>query len=240
MTLEFKEDAPPEEGVQQFHVPPPYYSIILLVFLSVVFLAQLLTDIDNSARAAGLYKPNVVYGGEYWRLLTGAALHGSVLHLVMNGYALYTFGRLIELLANRANLAIVFLLSAVSGNIVSTVFFPEGFSVGASGGVVGLIGYLLIYAYRRRQFVSAEFRKSLLINIGFILIFGLVLFQVVDNYGHVGGLLTGIVYGVAQIPSDAYENPQNAGRVTRVAGVMALIVFGLTCALAIVRILAVR
>jgi len=243
MSLEYKDETESqpeaERAVAAVHVPLPYYTIILLICMAAVFVVQMATNVNTSALAAGLFKPEVIHGHQYWRLLTGAALHGSVIHIFMNGYAFYSFGRLMEMLSNRAHLAIVFLLSAIGGNILSTVLFPEGFSVGASGGIVGIIGYLLIYAFRRRQFISAEFRRSLLINIGFILIFGLVLFQVIDNYGHIGGLLTGIIYGVFQIPSDAYENPQNASGVTKAFGAAALGVYILTCAFAIYRILSV-
>ena len=128
----------------------------------------------------------------------------------MNSYAFYSFGKLFELLTNRAHVPMVFLASAVGGGLLSLYFIPDGTSVGASGGIVGLISYLLVYAFRRRKFVSAEFRKSLIMNIGFILIFGLVLFQVVDNWGHIGGLIAGAAYGLIQIPSDEYKNPQEA------------------------------
>jgi membrane associated rhomboid family serine protease len=79
----------------------------------------------------------------------------------MNGYALYNFGRLMELLANRAHLAIVFLLSAIGGGILSTVLSPEGLSVGASGGIVGLIGYLVIYAFLGAGNLSRLISESL-------------------------------------------------------------------------------
>ena len=224
----------------ELHNPVPYYTIILLVCMSAAFVAQLAAGLDRSALIAGFVKPAFLYDGEYWRILTGAAVHGSFPHILLNGYALYSFGRLMELLANRAHLAIVFLLSAIGGGLLSLFFHPEGISVGASGGIVGLIGYLLVYAFRRRQFISAEFRKSLLINIGFILIFGLVLYQIIDNYGHIGGLVTGIVYGLVQIPSDAYEDPQNAGRVTKTFGVLAIVIYALTAAFVVFRLISVR
>ena len=130
----------------------------------------------------------------------------------MNGYALLLFGRLVEMLSNRAHLAIVFLLACIGGGLLSLYFIPDGVSVGASGGIVGLLGYITVYAFRRRKFISPEFRKSLLVNIGFLFFFGLVLINVVDNYGHLGGLIVGIVYGVIQIPSDEYKDPRVAHR----------------------------
>ena len=155
----------------------------------------------------------------------------------MNCYAFYSFGKIFEMLANRAHLAIVFLLSAIGGGILSLVFMPHGTSVGASGGIVGLIGYLAIYAFRRRQFISPAFRKNLLINIGFILVFGLVLYQTIDNFGHIGGLLTGAVYGLLQIPSDAHIDPREAGTGMEFAGIAALGVYIAGCVFSILLIL---
>jgi membrane associated rhomboid family serine protease len=159
---------------------------------------------------------------EYWRIVTGAVLHGNFAHVLMNTWALYSFGRLFELLSGRAHLPIVFLLSAVGGGLLSLVFMPEGTSIGASGGIVGLIGYLAIYAYRRRRFISNEFRRSLLINIAFILVFGLILWNVVDNYGHIGGLITGAVYGLLQIPGDEYKDPRETGTAAEIGGLISL------------------
>lgn len=243
MSLEYRQEAPAgaaPEVLPEIAIPVPYYTIILLICMSAVFVAQLIVGLDRSILIAGFAKPAFIFDDEYWRILTGAAVHGSILHIFMNGYALYMFGRLMELLSNRAHLAMVFLLSALGGGVLGLFFSPEGISVGASGGIVGIIGYLLIYAFRRRKFVSAEFRKSLLINIGFILIFGLVLYQIVDNYGHIGGLLTGIAYGLIQIPSDEYENPQNATIVTKAFGALAMMIYALTSGFAILRLLAVR
>lgn len=157
----------------------------------------------------------------------------------MNCYAFYSFGKIFEMLSNRAHLAIVFLASAIGGGILSLIFVPDGISVGASGGIVGVIGYLAVYAFRRRRFVSAEFRKSLLTNIAFILVFGLVLFQVIDNYGHIGGLITGAVYGLVQIPTDEYLDPRDAGALTEGLGIAALGIYVAVCCFSVLLILKV-
>jgi membrane associated rhomboid family serine protease len=225
----------PTAGRVAYRIPIPRYTVTLLICIAAVFAVQLwvddfnpgtLTDLlfhelKTSVLLAGFVKPSFFHG-EYWLILTGAFLHGFLVHAAMNSYAFYSFGKLFELLTNRAHVPIVFLFSAVGGGLLSAFFIPDGISVGASGGIVGLIGYLLIYAFRRRQFVSAEFRKSLLMNIGFILVFGLVLFRVVDNWGHIGGLLAGAIYGLVQIPSDEYKNPQDAGTFTQIMGLVAL------------------
>lgn len=214
----------------------PIYTVTLIAAIVAVAAAQFSNGIEQSILAAGFVKPAFLENHEYWRILTGATTHGSILHVAMNCYAFYSFGKIFEMLSNRAHLAIVFLLSAIGGGLLSLVFVPDGTSVGASGGIVGLIGYLAVYSFRRRQFVSPEFRKSLLTNIGFILIFGLVLYQVIDNYGHIGGLVTGAIYGLIQIPADVYEDPREAGKVAEIAGIISLGIYLAACVFSILLI----
>jgi Uncharacterized membrane protein (homolog of Drosophila rhomboid) len=239
-------DASEAEAQAQIISSTPIYTYILIGSIAAVFLAQLLfgdalstisftvlAGDERSAVAAGFVKQYFVRNHEYWRILTGAAVHGGLLHVVMNCYAFLMFGRIVEMLSNRAHLAIVFLLSCVGGGLLSLYFLPDVPSVGASGGIVGLLGYVTVYAFRRRRFISAEFRKSLLINIGFLFVFGLILFNVVDNYGHLGGLITGGVYGFIQIPSDEYVDPRQVSVFTKYIGEAALELFVAVCILSI-------
>jgi membrane associated rhomboid family serine protease len=217
-------------------LPFPIYTVTLITAIVVVFVAQLSTGIEQSIIASGFVKPAFLQNHEYWRILTGATTHGSILHVAMNCYAFYSFGKIFEMLSNRAHLAIVFLLSAIGGGLLSLIFVPDGTSVGASGGIVGLIGYMAVYSFRRRQFISPEFRKSLLTNIGFILIFGLVLYQVIDNYGHIGGLVTGAIYGLIQISADVYTDPREAGKLAETAGLASLGIYLAACVFSILLI----
>jgi membrane associated rhomboid family serine protease len=228
--------------------PVPVYTYILVGSIAAVFISQMffgdaakslftsLVGDDRSAVAAGFVKTYFLHNYEYWRILTGAAVHGGLIHVVMNCYAFLMFGRLCETLSNRAHTAIVFLLACVGGNLLSLYFLPDTISVGASGGIVGLLGYITVYAFRRRKFISPEFRKSLLINIGSLAVFGLILFNVVDNYGHIGGLITGLVYGLIQIPSSEFVDPRRANPITKIFGIAAVGIWVLTCLLSIVLI----
>jgi membrane associated rhomboid family serine protease len=230
-------DASVVEAREDVSIPLPVYTVALIIAIACVAAVQFAVGLERSIEIAGFDKPAFTGNREYWRILTGATLHGGILHVVMNCYAFYSFGRIFELLANRAHLAIVFLLSAIGGGILSLVFAPDGLSVGASGGIVGIIGYLAVYAFRRKQFISNEFRKSLLMNIGFLLIFGLVLYQVIDNYGHIGGLVTGAAYGLVQIPGDPYSDPRIAGQTVTLAGLISLAIYLGGCVFSILLIL---
>jgi membrane associated rhomboid family serine protease len=244
---------PPDDATSHEDRPEtpltPIFTYILIGSIAAVFIAQIvfggaaatlsLTSLvgdDRSAIAAGFVKAYFVRCHEYWRILTGATVHGGLIHVVMNCYAFLMFGRLCEVLSNRAHMAIVFLLACIGGGLLSLYFLPDGISVGASGGIVGLLGYITVYAFRRRRFISKEFRKGLLINLGSLLVFGLVLFNVVDNYGHLGGLVTGAIYGLIQIPSNEYVDPRKARPIAQVFGLIAVAVFVVTCLSSIVLI----
>lgn len=237
MALEYKNEEPEILNAQPVELITPYYTYILLVCIVAVTVTQFATDLDSSILIAGFVKPFFLEKHEYWRILTGGALHASISHIFFNGYALFSFGKLFEVLSNRAHLAIVFLLSIIGGGLMSLAFMPNGTSVGASGGIVGLIGYLAAYGFRRRKLLSPEFLKSILINIAIIAGFGLLLYQVVDNFGHLGGLLTGAAYGLIQIPGDLYKDPRKVTPITEAVGMIALGVFVFTSVFSILLIL---
>ena len=251
MSLKYQTDDSeqvPDNANAQPRLPIPLYTYILVTAIATVFVVQCLTGgalssaivgDEHSASLAGFDKHAFLRNHEYWRILTGVMVHGGILHIFFNSFAFYNLGRIFEMLSNHAHLAIVFLLSAVGGNLLSLVFIPDVTSIGASGGIVGFLGYLAIYAFRRRQFISPGFRKNLLMNIGFILIFGLALYQVVDNFGHIGGLITGAFYGFIQIPSDAHVDPRAASSLVQLGGLAALGICLATCGFTILLILGV-
>lgn len=217
------------ENVQLAKPVIPYYTIIIIVCLVIAAVCQtaidgrnsILSGGDESVLLAGFVKPAFA-DGQYWRILTGMVLHGGAIHLLLNCYALYALGKYIEILSNRAHLAIVFLLSAIGGSLLSLAFLPEGISVGASGGIIGFLGYLAVYGFRRRELLTTQFLKSMLFNIGFIALYGIALYQVIDNFGHLGGLLTGAIYGFFQISGDVYKDPREVGAATEIFGLAAL------------------
>ncbi len=198
----------------------PYYSYILIGCFVAVLLAQMKIGLDESVKIAGLINYDVLHKGEFWRTLTSGAMHYGFLHIYFNSQAFHGFGALIEQLSNRAHLAIVFVLSVLGGSGLSLILMPDANSVGASGGIMGLIGYLAIYGYRRKQQLPPDFLRSLLINIGFIAAFGLVAYQIVNNAAHLGGLLTGAIYGFLQIPKSLEKNPRAIGAVTEALGII--------------------
>lgn len=257
MSLNYQKEEKPEinesveksendENVQRASFGVPFYSVVIIAFLVLVFICQAVADGADtlggrgkiSVALAGFVKP--FFGdGQYWRILTGAVLHNGIMHIAFNSYALYSFGRLIETLANRAHLAIVFLLSALGGGVLSYIFLPEGISVGASGGILGFLGYMTVYSFKRRNLLPEGFLKSMLINVGFIAFVGVFLLPNIDNFAHLGGFLVGAIYGFLQIPSDLYKDPRETSKTTEIVGFAAFGIIILTAIFSILLLLGI-
>ena len=234
--LKLEDFVPTEEAINYIiegQNTPAYYSFILVSSLVAVTVAQLRTETvdswfeigNQSGMLLGLVKPKV-WEGEWWRILTSATLHGIFpLHLYFNSQALYGLGSLIEKLAHRAHLPIVFLLSVIGGGLFSLFFMPEIASIGASGGIMGLIGYMAVFGYKRKSHLPPDFLRNVMLNIAFIGLFGLVAYQFVDNFAHLGGLVTGAVYGLLQIPGRAEANPRRSSFVAEIFGALSIAIF---------------
>lgn len=210
----------------------PLYSVILIACLVAVSICQLAVDGADSLLIGGIesveragFVKQAFANGQYWRILTGAALHGGVMHLFFNCYAFYVLGKLIETLSNRAHLAIIFLLAAIGGGLLSFIFLPDGNSVGASGGIIGFLGYLTIYGFLRRGLLTGQFLKNMLFNVGLIAAYGIYFRESIDNFAHLGGLIVGAVYGFIQIPRDLYQDPRKVSNLTDILGLSALAIF---------------
>ena len=212
------------------------YTKAVLACLILVAVLELIAGDEESIKAAGLVK-SAVWDGEVWRLLTCATLHANFMHIWMNGHALIGLGRMIESLTYRAYLAIVFLPSAVCGSIFSLLLMPNTTSVGASGGIMGLVGFLAVLGYRRKEILPSGFFKSILINICFIGAIGLVGFAIIDNAAHLGGLLAGVVCGLIIIKKDVDANLANTSRLVKGLGLASLLVIAMVSLFSIVTIL---
>jgi rhomboid protease GluP len=113
--------------------------------------------------------------------------------ILFNMYALYVIGRSIEQYYGHGRFALLFWLSAFSGNVFSFLF-SDGVSVGASTAIFGIIAAQAVFIYRNWKFFRNP--RALLMNtlliIGINLVLGLS--PGIDNWGHLGGLLGGLVF----------------------------------------------
>ncbi|RNL83337.1 rhomboid family intramembrane serine protease [Halostreptopolyspora alba] len=197
----------------------PRVTYALLALMGVGFVAQLAAP--NVAFALRMENAPVVMG-EWYRLLTSAFLHGGVGHLLLNGLALYIFGRPLEEALGHARYLALWVLSAMGGSVLSLLVMPlDHASVGASGAVFGLIGALVVMGRRMRVDV-----RFVLILLGLNLLISVMVPQI-SLIGHLGGLLSGLVLGAAY----AYLPTGSAGGVS--PRVRTLTHIGVTAAFAV-------
>ncbi|NQT53850.1 rhomboid family intramembrane serine protease [bacterium] len=144
----------------------------------------------------------VLHGGEWWRLLMAGFLHGGILHIVVNLYALRALGPLVEKLWGWQRFLLIYIGAVVVGNVVS-LFATAELSVGASGGVFGLFGAVVVFSTVYRRFIRPDARRGLWVNL--VVVVGInaalgITVPFIDNGAHVGGLATGLVAALVLRP----------------------------------------
>ncbi|MFM8944170.1 MAG: rhomboid family intramembrane serine protease, partial [Actinomycetota bacterium] len=125
----------------------------------------------------GALQPYLIAAGEWWRLVTAMFLHASILHIAFNGYALYSFGTLIEQIHGPRRFLALYLVTGFAASVTSYVFGDlTMLGVGASGAIFGVFGAFIAYNLRRRntiQGMAALRWASTLILINLVLALGL-------------------------------------------------------------------
>jgi rhomboid protease GluP len=175
----------------------PYVTYILIGICVLVYLVQVgttyLLGIDLPA-ALGVKDNNLIMQGQVWRLLTPMFLHGSILHIGFNMYALFYIGPMLERFYGRRRYLGLYVLSGFAGNVISFMFSPYQ-SLGSSTSIFGLLGAEGVLIYQNREIFGNIARRALsqVVIIAVInLIIGLT--PGIDNWGHIGGLIGGTLF----------------------------------------------
>jgi rhomboid protease GluP len=139
--------------------------------------------------------------GQFWRLITPVLLHGSLIHIGFNMYALFNLGPSLERKYGVLPFLALYLLGGVWGNTLSFLLSPNP-SLGASTAIFGLIAAQGVYIYKNRHLLGSA-AQPLLINISMVIFVNLMLglSPGIDNWGHVGGLLGGLFFAWFAGPS---------------------------------------
>ena len=140
-----KDDASRLEEV--FKSKVPYITYFLIAFNIFLFiLPMVIGQYEHIIRTFSIHGPSI-RSGQYYRLLTGIFLHGSLMHLIFNCYALYVIGTQIENFLGKFKYIIIYLFSGIIGAFFSIIFGGNILSIGASGAIFGLMGALVYFGY---------------------------------------------------------------------------------------------
>lgn len=188
-----------KKAEELFAPKKPFVTYALIAINVVFFLLMATLSKDgiygfktNTLLTYGGNVKSLVLDGQYWRLIASAFIHDGLIHLVFNMYALFIIGPQLENFFGKTRFFIIYLFSAISGNLLSLVFADLNvISVGASGAIFGLFGSLLYFGYYYRVYLGTLLRTQLIPVIMINLIFGLVT-PGIDNAAHIGGLIGGI------------------------------------------------
>jgi len=162
-------------------------------------------DLNFTDWAAPLFED-----GESWRAVTMGLLHIGLPHLAMNMLWLAYTGWNLERALGRINVLVIYTSAVIGGSLLSAWLSPESRSLGASGGVFGLVAAAVVFGFVRTDILPSRGRR----------VFGLALFpylvvmflsglvnEGIDNWSHFGGLLTGALLALVLDPVPLQRRP---------------------------------
>lgn len=150
-----------------------------------------------------------IHAGHVWRLITPIVLHAGFIHLFSNLFFQLRMGCSLELRWGPVKFFLMYLITGIGGCFWSAVLSPKSVSVGASGALFGLVGADIAYLYYNwRAIADGPSEACFLILIIFLNMMVGVGGEV-DNFAHLGGLITGIFAGLALLPIVVPERQQS-------------------------------
>jgi membrane associated rhomboid family serine protease len=175
-----------------------FHDIIVVTLNNAINIQDKDNDaLSNVLLAYGAKENNLIIQGQYWRFVTPIFLHANLLHIALNMLNLVVLGIFLERLVGHLRFLLIYFVTGTASIIASFYFMPQEISVGASGAIFGLVGAYSIFVFMHRRAFRNGGIPALLwlivvivgnLSIGFFV-------PNVDNYAHVGGLLTGCLLG---------------------------------------------
>ena len=154
-----------------------------------------------------------VADGDYWRIVSAGFLHAGFFHLLFNMFSLWILGSLLEPAIGQLRFALIFFVSLLAGSFGALVVDPNSLTVGASGGIFGLMGAAVI-VMRNRGINPMESGLGLWIGLNLLITFTV---SGISIGGHIGGLIGGtlaalVLFEAAQRPARPAGDGQPALR----------------------------
>lgn len=196
-----KNEQSAREAEDLFKPKRPVVTSVLILLNIILFAAMYIfgkgsTNIYTLVRFGAFHKELIV-SGEYYRLFLSMFLHIGAFHLLCNMYSLYVIGPQLESFFGKWKFLLLYLVSGLSGNLLSMVFPGNGgISAGASGAIFGLLGALVYFGYHYRVYLGTVMKSQIIpliilnLGIGFIV-------SGINNAAHIGGLIGGVLMAMA-------------------------------------------
>ncbi|VWU51617.1 rhomboid protease ROM3, putative [Hepatocystis sp. ex Piliocolobus tephrosceles] len=166
----------------------------IIIFIISCLLSENLTNpnVQVLLFLGATYGPPIKHG-QFWRLIFPIFLHANWWHLIVNIICILNLGLVIESKYKKKVFLLIYFLSGIVGNVLTTICNPCQLAVGASTSGFGLIGCSILEIFLAWQYLTAKAKKYYILNIVvFLIFFMFVSFSpTVDFFGHIGGFLCG-------------------------------------------------
>lgn len=190
---------PPSPGTVLVELPKTR-PIVTYTLLAVTIFIYILQEAGQALYGVdlvtgwGLKVNEMILQGQFWRLITPMFLHGSILHIAFNMYALLAIGPGLERYFGHTRFLALYFISGFAGNVASFMFSTAP-SLGSSTAIFGLLGAEGVFLYRNQRILGGSARRALN-NIIMIAVINLLigLSPGIDNWGHLGGLIGGTLF----------------------------------------------
>jgi rhomboid protease GluP len=171
-----------------------YFNVFILLLMVLAGLSPLHPTASSLLGWGGNFQA-LVLKGEYWRLFTYMFLHGGIMHLAGNVFALLYVGLYLEPMLGKLRYISAYVITGIFAGAVSMVVHGYSVGVGASGAIFGLYGVFL--ALLSAKYIKGAIRTTMLRSLLFFIVYNLMmgLQGNTDNAAHIGGLLSGMVIG---------------------------------------------
>jgi membrane associated rhomboid family serine protease len=206
-------------------------AINVIVFVAETATGSSLGGVGGSGTLGTLYQKGALFGPyisdlhQYYRLLTYGFLHDGILHIAFNMWFLFILGPMLETAIGRVNFVVVYFVSLLAGSFGALLLTPLAGTVGASGGLFGVLGALMVVAYYRGISVwQSGLALTLIINI----VFSLTLAGISIG-GHLGGFVGGAICGWLIVQLGERRNMQSVA----IAGCLVVGVISVLAAIAV-------
>lgn len=217
------------ELFRRFPITTGLIAINILVFVIMVLngISPIQPTTDQILHCGAQYGP-LTLNGDWWRLFSSMFLHNGVIHLGLNMWCLWSLGLLAESLYGRWTFLAIYLATGIGADLLSLSWDALRISAGASGAIFGLAGALITGLYFARLSVPRSQLKGMIRSVvvfaGLNLAIGFGV-RIIDNMAHLGGLVTGLVIGLAMAPVLSRPREQRqTGKLAVIAVAIAVLV----------------
>jgi membrane associated rhomboid family serine protease len=210
-------------------VDEPVLTYALIALCVVAFIGELAGGASASGSSFGgsrLFEEGALRGpdvadGDYWRVVTAGFLHAGFFHLFFNMFSLWILGTMLEPAIGHVRFALIFIVSLLAGSFGALLVDPNSLTVGASGGIFGLMGAAVV-VMRNRGINPLESGLGLWIGLNLVITFAV---PNISIGGHIGGLIGGALAALVlfDLPDNVRIPPVAANLLCAGLGALAVV-----------------